>query len=182
VRYGLELLPAFAVFAGVLVGTLLDFTRVLWLKVAVVAAAAALASVSYVAVWRAQPVSLREAIANSRTRIGFEHEVAAMMRNLPASANILMYMGQHAAILQNAGIPFRRTINEGSHRTWKQPADPEGLWEKALREPAKYVDYVVAFAGDPVWLGVDRGELTPLTEIHGGSGERVVIFKTRAAQ
>ena len=42
-----------------------------------------------------------------------------------------MYLGNHVGALQQAGIPLRRVINEGNHRTWKQPADQDGLWERS---------------------------------------------------
>jgi len=35
--------------------------------------------------------------------------------------------------LEQAGIPLRRTINEGNHRVWKYPLDPDGLWERRSR-------------------------------------------------
>jgi hypothetical protein len=179
VRYGIELLPAAAVFSAVLVGASIDFARPLWAKTAIVAVALALVAVSYIAVWRAQPISFREAEVNSRSRLAFERELAVLLRTLPPQSNILMYVGDHAGAVQDAGIPFRRTINEGNHRTWKQPYDPQGLWEKALREPAKYADYVVAFAGDPVWTGANPAGLASIAEIHGGGGERAVIYQTR---
>ena len=62
-----------------------------------------------------------------------------------------MYLGEHVGALEQAGIPLRRTINEGNHRVWKRPFDPEGLWERALADPAAYADYVIGFEGDPVW-------------------------------
>ncbi len=45
-----------------------------------------------------------------------------------------MYLGGHVGALQQAGIPLRQVINEGNHRTWKQPSDREGLWETGFGE------------------------------------------------
>ena len=73
-----------------------------------------------------------------------ETELANQLRTLPAQSSILMYLGDHGGALQRAGIPLRKVIYEGNHRTWKQPNDPEGLWEQALANPRKYVDFVVA--------------------------------------
>jgi hypothetical protein len=70
-----------------------------------------------------------------------------------------MYLGDHVGALQDAEIPLRRVINEGNHRTWKQPSDPEGLWERALRNPAEYADFAVAVDGDPVSRALAQHDL-----------------------
>ena len=89
-----------------------------------------------------------------------------------------MYLGEHVGALQDAGIPLKRTINEGNHRVWRQPSDPEGLWEKALTDPAKFADYVVAFEGDPVWQAV-AGRGLPAVAIIAVNGQRkATIFQT----
>ena len=58
--------------------------------------------------------------------------------------------------MQQAGIPLRRVINEGNHRTWKQPVDLDGLWERALANPSQYADFVIAFEGDAVSTAVQK--------------------------
>ena len=82
-----------------------------------------------------------------------ERELADFVKVLPPDSTLLMYLGNHVGALQQAGIPLRRVINEGNHRTWKQPADEDGLWERALANPAQYADYVIAFEGDAVSTG-----------------------------
>jgi hypothetical protein len=74
---------------------------------------------------------------------------------------------------------LRRVINEGNHRTWKQPADPEGLWEHALADPPQYADYVVGFEGDPVWKAAKNHQLPALVEIHTTGQPAAVIFRGR---
>lgn len=137
-RYGIELLPAIAVFTAVLAyaAALLLGRRqyVAWL------AAAVLVAGSYTAVWRNQPICLREAIANSRTRIALERELAVALSSLPPQSTFLMDLGAHSGALQSAGIPLRRTINETIRVAWP----------RALASPAASADYVVAFDGDPV--------------------------------
>ena len=99
------------------------------------------------------PVCFREAWVNSRARIAVERELADFLKALPPDSTLLMYLGNHVGALQQAGIPLRRVINEGNHRTWKQPVDLDGLWERALADPAKYADFVIAFEGDAVSTG-----------------------------
>jgi hypothetical protein len=69
-------------------------------------------------------------------------------------------------VFQQAGIPLRQVVNEGNHRPWKKLSDPEGLWERALADPPKYVDFVITFEGDEVDRGVERRNLTLLSVIH----------------
>jgi hypothetical protein len=60
-----------------------------------------------------------------------------------------------------------------------QPRDEEGLWERALADPAKYADYVLAFDGDPVWQAVKESHLHELVEIHVTGQARAVLYRAR---
>jgi hypothetical protein len=80
--------------------------------------------------------------------------------------------------LQQAGIPLRRTINEGNHRPWKAPIDVEGLWERALANPPQYVDFVVAVDGDPVALGVQKQGLSSMLVIRTVGQPAATIYWT----
>ena len=91
-----------------------------------------------------------------------------------------MYLGEHVGALQQAGIPLRRTINEGNHRTWKQPLDQDGLWERALADPSRYAGFVIAFEGDAVSTGVQKQDLMPLAVIHASGAQKATIYRTRA--
>ncbi|HEV2690099.1 MAG TPA: hypothetical protein VGV35_16180, partial [Bryobacteraceae bacterium] len=131
VRYGLELLPAFAVFAALAGNFLASLLRHARVKAGVAFAAIIFVAGSYGSIGR-DPVCFREAWINSRTRIAVEREVAAYLKGLPPDSTMLMYLGDHVGALQRAGIPLRRVIHEGNHPTWEQPSNPEGLWEQAL--------------------------------------------------
>jgi hypothetical protein len=165
VRYGLQLLPLFSVSAAVTVYLLLGVARNKIVRTAIFSTAAILLVASYASVWRAQSVCFREAWVNSRTRVAFETELASNLKKFRNDTTLLMYLGDHVGALQQAGIPLRRTINEGNHRPWKSQSDPEGLWERALAKPGQYVDYVVAIDGDPVALGVQKQGLVSMAVI-----------------
>jgi hypothetical protein len=90
-----------------------------------------------------------------------------------------MYLGDHVGALERAGISLKRTINEGNHRVWKQPADPQGLWERALANPAQYADYVLAFEGDPVWQAVHSLHLRALIELHVSGQAPAILYRAR---
>jgi len=211
VRYGLQLLPLFAVAAGMIPSVHAKFdkgaagpqvhsqearrTRSLkrepetsFAFTVVLAAAAALMAVtalSYFSVLRAEPLCFKEAWVNSRTRLALETAVAERIRSLPRNSEYLGYLGDHAGVFQQAGVPLRQVINEGNHRPWKKPADSEGLWERALSDPARHVDFVIAYEGDAVDRALDResekSRLTLLTEIHATSQSRARIYATRGA-
>jgi hypothetical protein len=97
---------------------------------------------------------------------------------LPADSSVLMYLGNHVGAVQQAGIPLRRIINEGNHRTWKQPADQDGLWERSLADPGKFAWFVVAFEGDAVSTGVEKQNLVPLAVIHASGEPKATIYRT----
>jgi hypothetical protein len=180
VRYGLQLLPAFAAALAILIHRAAQIE--IWkprLRLAGVLGLFSFAIASYTSVWRTGPVSLKEAQVNMGTRNQLEAQVAVWLEKLPPNSTLLMYLGDHVGALQQAGIPFQHVINEGNHRTWRQPADPEGLWERALADPAQYADYVVAFDGDSVWQAVQGRHLPELVEIHVTGQARAVLYRVR---
>jgi hypothetical protein len=178
-RYGVQLLPAFAIFAVLAVYFAASFTRNLRVKAIAVVVMAILIAASYGWTWGKRAICFREAWINSRTRLALEAELDAYLQAMPPHSTILMYLGDHVGALQHAGIPLRRTINEGNHRVWKQPVDPEGLWERALADPAKYADYVITVGSDPVAEQVNRSELTTLAVIHVSGQPTAVIYQSR---
>ena len=178
VRYGLQLLPLFSVSVAVTTYFLLYLARNKNARTAIVSAVVILLAANYAMVWKAQPVCFREAWVNSRSRIAFETELASNLKKLPHESALLMYLGDHVGALQRAGIPLRRTINEGNHRPWKTPIDQEGLWERALANPSQYVDFVIAMDGDPVALGVQKQTLTSLVVIRTAGQPAGTIYWT----
>jgi hypothetical protein len=180
VRYGLQLLPAFAAFLSVLLYMAVKTER--WtprFRPAAVLLVVAFVLASYALIWRNTPISLNEAQINMRTRNQLEAQLAIWLQKLPPESTLLMYLGDHVGALQQAGIPLKRTINEGNHRTWKQPADPEGLWERALEDPSRYADYVVAFEGDSVWQAIHDRHLPEIVEIHVTGQARAILYRAR---
>jgi hypothetical protein len=179
IRYGVQLLPALAVFLALAVQYIASLVPALSAKSAIAVLGIGLVAASYTSVWRAQPGSFREAWVNSRTRLQVERALADKLEQLPPDATVLMYLGEHVGALQDAGIPLRRTINEGNHRVWQQPSDPQGLWERSLGDPASCADFVVAFEGDPVWQAVHERGLPVLTIIGVNGQRKATIFRAR---
>lgn len=188
VRYGLQLLPAFVVFvpwgisfilqsATNISGSAAGWRR--WAAVATVAGILALGASSDAGIWRADPICYREAAVNSRGRVSLDGQVGNWIKSLPPGSTLLMFLGEHVGALEQAGIPLSRTINEGNHRTWRQPADPDGLWERALVDPAAYADYAIGFEGDPVWKSARDHNLVALVEIHTTGQPPAAVFQAR---
>jgi 4-amino-4-deoxy-L-arabinose transferase-like glycosyltransferase len=142
VRYGMEMLPVLAFFPAFVAGGLADLTARRWPQSGmwIASIAVVLIAVNNVALMRARPLVLQEAVANSRTRIPFEQSLAEALAALPKQGTILMYTSEHPGALQRAGIPLKRTINEGDYHQWTG----------ALEHPAQSAAVVVTTEGDAV--------------------------------
>jgi hypothetical protein len=179
-RYGLQLLPAFAAAVAILVYAAVRSKHwpKMWRRAALLGLLAILV-VSYGSIWRAGPVCYAEAAINMRDRVALERQLAGWLHALPPSARLLMDLGGHPGAVEQAGIPLKRTINEGNHRVWMRPADPEGLWERALANPADLVDYALAFEGDDVWRAVQGRGFRELVEIRVKGQPRAILYRVR---
>jgi hypothetical protein len=185
VRYGLELLPAFAVFVPFAISFFVrSAAKVPQLKLssqlgqlaATFAIVIALGAANYALIWRAQPICYREAYNNNHGRIALEDQLAKWFNAFPNDSKFLMYLGQHSGAFEQAGIPLRRVINEGNQRVWIRPYDPQGLWERALADPATFANFIIGFEGGPVWASAKAHHLPVLVEIHTTGQPPAAIF------
>src|SRR6266550_8746480 len=180
VRYGLEMLPALAVFVALAMHFMAGLVRNNSGKFLVRGAVFIFVVACYWSIWRVQPVCYREAWINSRSRIVLESDLAARLKTISANSIVLMYLGDHVGAIQQAGIPLRRVINEGNHRTWRHPSDPQGLWEQALSNPPQHVDFVVATEGDPVSTNGQTKRLIQIAQIHVPDQATTTIYRTNS--
>ncbi|HEU5451824.1 MAG TPA: hypothetical protein VFU76_07565 [Terriglobales bacterium] len=171
VRYGIELLPALAVFFAAAVYFAFQLRWPRFLKIAIVTAAICVAAASYLTAWAEVPISLREAQINSRSRNILEAALADRLLRLPPDGTLLMYTGEHGGALQRAGIPLRRTINESNYR----------IWQQALADPAGAAEYVVAADNDPVGVAVaaHSAGLQVAATIHTPEQPSVRVYRSR---
>ncbi len=169
VRYGLELLPVFAVFSALLGVFLTELARRPRKQIIIWSTLGLLVAASYLSVYAEVPITLKEAQVNARTRVILEDALARFLASLPPSATLLMYRGEHVGALQEAGIPLRHVISEVNH--------PD--WEWALLDPARHADFIVAFKGDPVWMAAQehRQELTELFTITVPGQAKCAIYR-----
>ena len=171
VRYGLELLPAFAVFAAVAVRVYRRAGSVGIGRRVAAGALILLLAANYWKVAEATPICLREARANSVSRMRLESQLAAVLAALPPHSTLLMYTGDYVGALQSADVHLRRVVSE----TGKM------LWDAGLSCPAQVADYVVAVNGDPVATG--RGAQSALAAKdrrvqHAGKPD-VAVYRSR---
>jgi 4-amino-4-deoxy-L-arabinose transferase-like glycosyltransferase len=143
-RYGMEMLPAFALFSAAALDGLMAW-RPRW-SGWLMAGAAVLLLANACALLRARPLVFQEAVANSRSRIPFEQALAQGLTTLPAGATLLMVTSDHIGAVPQAGLPLRQIINEGDYYAWRP----------ALEAPARSAAYVVALDGDAVAQAVER--------------------------
>jgi hypothetical protein len=179
-RYGLELLPMFAASAGMLVASIFRLGAPRRHAGKLVAVIFALVIGGYASVWK-EPQCLQEARRNWEIRNPLNSAVERVVVVLPRNSRFLMDLGEHVGVMEQAGIALRQVVNNENHRPWKRPSDPEGLWERALADPPRYVDFVIAFDGDPVEQSVNRANLIELTEIHATGQPHAHIYATRKA-
>ncbi len=160
VRFGLELLPAFAVFAGFAVASIGEQLPSGSGRQVVVGGLILLLAANYWKVAGAAPICLREARTNSVSRIRLESQLAGVLATLPAHSTLLMYTGDYVGAMQLAGVHLRRVVNETG----------KIVWNAGLSCPAEVADYVIAVdgdavaqavAGNPRWLQRITGFSTP---------------------
>ncbi|MGA2960169.1 MAG: hypothetical protein ABSD96_00730 [Candidatus Korobacteraceae bacterium] len=146
VRYGLELLPAFAVFGAVATEFIVERRAAAPRRRVAAGALVLLLAANYLKVADATPICLREARTNSVSRMRLESQLAAVLAGLPPHSTLLMYSGEYVGALQSADVHLLRVVNE----TGKM------IWDAGLSCPAQVADYVVAVNGDPVAQAVAR--------------------------
>jgi len=180
-RYGMEMLPAFALSLGFLIARLMSFIEHRWPANAaakparsgstwsplLLLAAIVLIVLDSFFLIRHTPLVLAEAIENARTRVPFEAAYARALDNLPPHGTILVWTSDHIGAFQRAGIPLRRTINETDYYQWKA----------ALAHPAQSAEWVIAADNDAVTQAIAvHPEGLKLVDIVCSTGQPCVRF------
>jgi hypothetical protein len=184
VRYGLQMLPCMALFGAAIVTFVAGRMPRPRLQALTFALALVFGAGAYLSCYWQQPnrpksllpneplygpIVWREAVINAATRVRYETQLAAALSNIPISAKLLMYTGDHVGALQRAGIPLRRVINEANYYEWRL----------ALVTPGASADYVVAAAGDAVTSAVaaDPDDLQPFATIDVAGQPRTIVYR-----
>jgi len=156
-RYGMEMLPALALFGAVSAERLQVRGKSFSPLIArlLFPVCLSLAILNSVVMMYQVPLVLKEGMVNATTRVAFEAALARELRTFAPGSPILMSTSDHIGALQQAGVPLRRVLSEGDYDSWKA----------TLAAPAEKAAYVVAIAGDPVSkvLAKNADGLTELT-------------------
>jgi len=145
-RYGMELLPALAIYATLsaeqfetwLKSLTSNFARLaarLWQPAAMVLCVANCIAMMYFV-----PLVLQEAIHNSTTRVSLETNLANLLDTMPQNVPVMMSLTNHVGAVQTAGRSLQSMVSENDDQTW----------QIALQDPARHAAYVIAIVGDPV--------------------------------
>ena len=145
-RYGMEMLPALAVY-GALAAERLDvwlrgkaegWARVaarFWQPLAIVLCVANSLGMMY-----GIPLVLKEAEVNATTRVAFEKAVAFALQQVPEDEPVMMALSAHVGAVQTSGRTLVSMVSEND----------DDSWQAALKDPAHHAAIVIAIAGDPV--------------------------------
>ena len=183
VRYGLELLPAIAVYVAVIPWLASRLQR-RWLTIT---ASCVLVLITFLAysssAWcfskRSQdrewgrkwmiPICYREAWANGRSRQQLETQIAQVLSSMPEDSTVLMYTSEYPGAVQRSGVHFERIVSECTRFAW----------DSARSAPFAGADFIVAVAGDPVAeaVGINPRGLTTITIIHTFGKPEVRIYR-----
>ncbi|HTV09862.1 MAG TPA: hypothetical protein VMD97_12540 [Candidatus Aquilonibacter sp.] len=145
-RYGMEMLPALALY-GALAGERLD----LWLRGKTAGwarvsarlwqpAAMLLCVANCIAMMYFIPLVLKEGMVNARTRMSLEKGIATILEEFPLQDPVLMSTTAHVGAVQTAGRPLKTMVSE----------DDDVAWKQALADPSRHAAFVIAIEGDPV--------------------------------
>ena len=182
VRYGLELLPVFAVMLA-LAGWSFSGVRLKKAGPVVSWALIALVSVGYLSSWigdahtdwgvrspKRGPLCYREAVVNSLDRAPAENFLSGWLKTLPPNATVMMNTSELVGALQSSGTHLSRVLNNADYIHWIG----------ALSAPAVGGDYIVAINDDEVARAIrinPRG-LEEQTIFRSSRGYTVRIYRS----
>lgn len=164
-RYGMELLPAFALGLGFAARFVFGLVREFkpgragfrW-RTAAIAFLFALVGFNFAEMIDASPLVYVESTKNVQARRPYDLQIPPVLRSLLASRPggiILMNASRYPEIVSLTGIPLRQTLNDSDKQYFKA----------ALAAPAAHAAIVLAFAGDQVDRAV-KAHPQGLTEVY----------------
>ena len=174
-RYGVQMLPAVAVFSGIVAAGLARAARRVLLRGLAPGLAiglALLAAASYLAMLRPPgPSTYAEAVHNAPARRAMQHALALALAPRRPGERILLYYGSYPEALADDGIPLHDAIQESNYR----------LWLAALAAPQRYVAWIAAEAGSPVAVGVSAAALAryfhPVARLHVAGEPDIEVYR-----
>jgi len=146
-RYGLEMLPAAALWPSFVISARLSPSRRL-------AAAGLMIAILGFQLWTrtragAQEIGIvKEAILNTPCKTSVGQALTAFLRREYQGGVILMAMGKYPCVMPAVGIPYRRTLTEMNRRYWRLVRFGPEQWPAA--SPLSSLTWIIRGDGDPV--------------------------------
>ncbi|MGH9485361.1 MAG: hypothetical protein ACRD1F_09925, partial [Terriglobales bacterium] len=177
-RYGVQLLPAVALFSGIVVAviataarrvTLLRGTR---LALGMTLGLSLLCAAAYAQMLRPPgPPAYAEAVHNAPARLAMEHALAHAISAWRPGQRVLMFYGTYPGALADDGIPLHAVIQEANFH----------LWQHALASPHNYVQWVVVESNSPTAKLVNRADLrhyfTEVAHLHVPTQPTIEVYR-----
>jgi hypothetical protein len=145
-RYGMELLPALAIYAALAAERLELWLRGEssgWGKLAArfwQPTVMLLCVLNCLAMMYTVPLVLKEAMVNSITRVALEQQIAFVLEPIPDNVPVMMTLGSYVGAVQRSGRTLASMVSENDNETFS----------KALADPADNAAFVIAIDGDAV--------------------------------
>ncbi len=142
-RYGLQMLPAVAIFSSFLLGACLPRKTRHGLTVILLGIVAGQTALITSGGAR-ELVVVREGIFNTPCRSKRQQAIVTFLRDRYDGGTILMAAGKWPCVMPELGIPFRKTLSETNRAYWlKLPTAPEEWVEWIIRGDGDTVDQLM---------------------------------------
>ncbi len=138
-RYGIEMLPAVALFPSFLISSRLSGRARVGFLIVILGILAAQAVSMFSAGAREMPV-VKESILNTPCRTPRAQAVTAFMREHYDGGRILMGSGKWPCLMRDMDIPYRQTVSDANQTIWKD----------IPKNPKAWVTWILRGEGDPV--------------------------------
>lgn len=156
-RYGMEMLPAFAIFTAYSLYLLAKLLRDRQPVVARILqpVVLSLCVLNLLLMLHAIPLVLKEAMVNSRSRLSLEIPLAEQLALVPRGEPIMIDNSEYVGALQMAGIPLKETIGPSDYYRWRD----------GIKDPAHRAALIISSEGDAISkvLGGNPAGLTEMT-------------------
>jgi len=144
-RYGMEMLPALAVYGALAAERLDIWFRASdgWGKLGTrfwQPAMLLLCLLNCIGMMYKIPLVLKEGIVNASTRVPFERSIATLLSEMSPDEPVMMALSSHVGAVQSAGRTLKSMVSENDLQSF----------QAALKDPAANAAFVIAIEGDPV--------------------------------
>jgi hypothetical protein len=145
-RYGMEMLPALAVYGAVSaeqLGVWFASRSDGWARIASrfwQPTVMVLCVLNSLGMMYKIPLVLKEAKVNSTTRMALERAIATALEQMPPDVPVMMALSSHVGAVQTAGRTLVSMVSENDNDSW----------QIALKDPASSAAFIIAIPGDPV--------------------------------